>query len=125
MVGIGVKMVSMSEPQGLERAINDPSEWGTPKRGQKSEKRRRGAVVSVRMTEDELAAVQHQAARVGQTVGTFMRESALGTDVRATSVNATKLLTPATTSAPMDSSLTRLTEPKPWLQLTGGPLLTR
>ena len=61
----------------LIAAIDDPSEWGTPRRGRKSEKRQRSAVVSVRMTQDELARVQAEAHAVGQTVGTYMREVAL------------------------------------------------
>jgi hypothetical protein len=70
----------MSSSEELDRAINDPAEWGTPQRGRKSEKRQRGAVVSVRMTEEELLKVQERAARSGQTVGAFMREAALGSD---------------------------------------------
>jgi len=62
----------------LVRAIDDASEWGTPKPGRKSEKRQRSAMVSVRMTEDELARVQAEAHALNQTVGTFMREVALG-----------------------------------------------
>jgi len=70
-------MEPMSSAEEMDRAINDPAEWGAPKRGRKSEKRQRDAVVSVRMTAAELESVQGKAARTGQTVGSFMRESAL------------------------------------------------
>lgn len=67
----------------LVRAIDDASEWGTPKPGRKSEKRQRSAVVSVRMTQDELARVQAEAQALNQTVGTYMREVALGCQSRS------------------------------------------
>jgi len=69
--------MSTSDEADLIGAIDDASEWGTPKRGRKSEKRQRSAVVSVRMTQDELARVQAEAQAVGQTVGTYMRDVAL------------------------------------------------
>lgn len=69
--------MSTSEADSLH-AIDDASEWGTPKPGRKSEKRQRSAVVSVRMTQDELARVQTEARALDQTVGTYMREVALG-----------------------------------------------
>ena len=69
--------MSTSEADSL-RAIDDASEWGTPTPGRKSEKRQRSAVVSVRMTQDELARVQAEAQALNQTVGTYMREVALG-----------------------------------------------
>ncbi len=69
--------MSTSDEADLIRAIYDASEWGTPKRGRKSEKRQRSSVVSSRMTQDELAHVQAEAQAVGQTVGTYMRDVAL------------------------------------------------
>jgi hypothetical protein len=69
--------MSTSDEADLIGAIDDASEWGTPKRGRKSEKRQRSAVVSVRMTQDELARVQAEAQAAGQTVGTYMRDVAL------------------------------------------------
>ena len=69
--------MSTSDEADLIGAIDDASEWGTPKRGRKSEKRQRSAVVSVRMTQDELARVQAEAQAAGQTVGTYMRHVAL------------------------------------------------
>lgn len=56
----------------------DASEWGTPKPGRKSEKRQRSAVVNVRMTQAELAYVQAEARARRLTVGTYMREVAMG-----------------------------------------------
>ena len=81
MVYIEGTMVPMSTPEDLDRAINDPDEWGTPKRGRKSEKRQRSAVVSVRMTDAELAIVQAKAQAAGQTIGAYMRDEALGRHV--------------------------------------------
>jgi len=74
--------MSTSEADSL-RAIDDASEWGTPKPGRKSEKRQRSAVVSVRMTQGELARVQAEAQALNQTVGTYMRDVALGRQVKA------------------------------------------
>jgi hypothetical protein len=67
----------MSDGDELDLAINDPSQWDQPKRAPRSEKRRRDAVVSVRMTQEELEAVQLRASLGHQTVGTFIREAAL------------------------------------------------
>jgi len=67
----------MPEPEDFDRAINDPSEWGPPKKGRKSEKRQRSAVVSVRMTEAELATVQAKAQAAGHTIGAYMRDLAV------------------------------------------------
>lgn len=53
------------------------SEWGTPKRGRKSEKRQRSAVVSVRLNQEELAHIQQLAKEKGQTISTYMRERAI------------------------------------------------
>lgn len=71
-------MPMSTDEADLVRALDDASEWGVPKPGRKSEKRQRSAMVSVRMTEDELARVQAEAHALNQTVGTFMREVALG-----------------------------------------------
>lgn len=95
-------MVAMSSAEHVDRAINDPAEWGTPQRGRKSEKRQRGAVISVRMTEAELQAVQEKAARSGQTVGTFMRQSALRSDaaIDGVRVQVAQSVTPARNESP-------------------------
>ena len=95
-------MESMTSAEEMDRTINDPAEWDTPKPGRKSEKRQRGVVVSVRMTEAELETVQENAARAGQTVGAFMRESALSANVAEdrTNVHAAQATTPARTESP-------------------------
>lgn len=64
----------------LDKAIDDPEEWGTPQRSartRKSEKRQRVAVVSVRLTEAELELIQQFAANAGVSVGAYMRDTAL------------------------------------------------
>lgn len=112
--------VSMSNSEKLDRAIDDPSEWATPQRSRKSEKRQRGAVVSVRMTEVELEVVQEKAASVNKTVGTFMRESALQ---RQVSIEAPPVRRPflfhASTAAPLRDApavVRDLPPPAPWYQ---------
>lgn len=77
MVGIEGTMGRMSDSEDPTLAINDPAAWGPPKKGRKSEKRQRSTVVSVRMTQDELAAIQEKAKVYGHTIGTYMREVAL------------------------------------------------
>lgn len=57
--------------------IDDASEWGTPKRARKSEKRQRSVVVSVRLNQRELAHIQALAKEKGQTISTYMRERAI------------------------------------------------
>ncbi len=61
----------------LDHALDDPQEWDEPRRAAKSEKRQRSAVVSVRMSEEELAIVQDRAHAAGQTLGAYMRDLAL------------------------------------------------
>ena len=61
----------------LDHALDDPQAWDQPRRAAKSEKRQRSAVVSVRMSEAELATVQHRAHAAGQTLGAYMRDLAL------------------------------------------------
>jgi hypothetical protein len=51
--------------------------YDEPRRAPKSEKRQRGAVVSVRFTPDELAAVEERAERAGVPISTFLRDTAL------------------------------------------------
>lgn len=88
-------MAAMSDFEQAADRFNDPTQWGTPKKGRKSEKRQRSAVVSVRMTDSELATVQQKAQAVGQTIGSYMREVALGTYVAPT-VGARYWLPPRT-----------------------------
>ncbi len=61
----------------LDHALDDPDEWDEPRPAAKSEKRQRSAVVSVRMSEAELAVVQDRAHAAGQTLGAYMRDLAL------------------------------------------------
>ena len=70
-------MSSMSEPEDASLAIDDSAAWGTPKRGRKSEKRQRSAVVSVRLSQAELELIQEKARERGETVGTYMRRAAI------------------------------------------------
>lgn len=74
-------MSSMAHDEEIEATLGDPEAWEVPSRGpkRKSEKRRRGAVISVRLSPEELEAVQAAAASTGESVSTYMREQALRT----------------------------------------------
>jgi len=65
----------------LESMRDDPEAWGEPTNKtpakRKSERRQRGALVSVRFSPDELAAVQAHAAEVGTSVSGYLRDLAL------------------------------------------------
>jgi hypothetical protein len=63
----------------IEAQRDVPEAWGEPEPGRKrkSEHRQRGALVSVRFTPDELAAVQAHAARAGTSVSGYLRDIAL------------------------------------------------
>lgn len=63
----------------LEAMVEDEDAWEAPSRApkKKSEQRKRGAMVSVRLTPDELASVQRSAEREGKTISNFMRSRAL------------------------------------------------
>jgi hypothetical protein len=65
----------------IEAARDDPEAWGDPtpnvKRKPKSERRQRGAMVSVRFSPAELAAVQTQADNAGASVSGYIRSLAL------------------------------------------------
>lgn len=77
MVGVGGTMASMSDPEDAGPAIDDSAAWGAPKRGRKSEKRQRSAVVSVRLSQAELELIQEKARERGETIGTYMRQAAM------------------------------------------------
>jgi len=67
----------------LDEMLGDAAAWDTPARAskkKKSERRQRGAMVSVRLSPDELATVQRAAERVGQSLSAFMRHRALDSD---------------------------------------------
>lgn len=62
----------------IEAMRDDPDAWGEPvKRKPKSERRQRGAMVSVRFTPEELAAVQAHADQAGASVSGYIRNLAL------------------------------------------------
>jgi hypothetical protein len=62
----------------IEAMRDDPDAWGEPvKRKPKSERRQRGAMVSVRFTPEELATVQAHADQVGASVSGYIRNLAL------------------------------------------------
>jgi predicted DNA binding CopG/RHH family protein len=64
----------------LEKAMNDPTEWGEPideGRPRRSEKRQRAAMISIRLSPEELSAVQEEATARGVSVSRYVRECAL------------------------------------------------
>jgi hypothetical protein len=67
--------------QQIETMRDDAEAWGEPsaepERKRKSERRQRGALVSVRFTPDELASVQEHAAEAGTSVSGYLRNLAL------------------------------------------------
>ena len=80
------KIASMKEhelAEQIEAMRDDPEAWGEPvaepQRKRKSERRQRGAMVSVRFSPDELAAVQAHAAEAGMSVSGYLRSLALET----------------------------------------------
>lgn len=65
----------------IEAMRDDAEAWGEPvtepARKRKSERRQRGAMVSVRFSPDELASVQEHAADAGMSVSGYLRSLAL------------------------------------------------
>lgn len=64
----------------LEAAMDDPTEWGDAipdTRSGRSEKRQRAAMISIRLTAQELETVQARAANRGLSVSQYVRELAL------------------------------------------------
>jgi hypothetical protein len=65
----------------IEAMRDDAEVWGEPvtepARKRKSERRQRGAMVSVRFSPDELASVQEHAADAGMSVSGYLRNLAL------------------------------------------------
>lgn len=77
----------------IEGMKDDPDAWGEPdpapgKSSRRSERRRRGAVVSVRLTVDELERVQAYAHNRGLSLSGALRTAALEAAQRATKVVA-------------------------------------
>ncbi len=84
MAAGGGKIVHMEErelAEQIEAMCDDAEAWGEPvaepERKRKSERRQRGAMVSVRFSPDELAAVQEHAAGAGMSVSGYLRNLAL------------------------------------------------
>jgi hypothetical protein len=77
----GMKEHELAEQ--IEAMRDDPDAWGEPvakpERKQKSERRQRGAMVSVRFSPDELAVVQAHAAEADMSVSGYLRNLALET----------------------------------------------
>jgi hypothetical protein len=67
----------------IEAMRDDTEAWGDPvpepELKRKSERRQRGAMVSVRFTPDELASVQAHAVEAGTSVSGYLRNLALAT----------------------------------------------
>jgi predicted DNA binding CopG/RHH family protein len=64
----------------VEAAMNDPSQWADepiPVRARRSEKRQRAAMISIRLSSEELEAVQAEAATRGLSVSRYVRDRAL------------------------------------------------
>jgi hypothetical protein len=60
--------------------MNDSTEWGEPVdegRSRRSEKRQRAAMISIRVTAEELSAVQEAATARGLSVSRYVRDCAL------------------------------------------------
>jgi predicted DNA binding CopG/RHH family protein len=101
----------------LEKAMADPSEWGEPireSRPPRSEKRQRAAMISIRLTADELSAVQAQATARGLSVSGYVRDAALRTVQRSLVVTSTHMLpanSPAETRNPVIVSTPSLARP--------------
>lgn len=77
--GMMVPMTEQELAAEIEAQRDVPEAWGEPEpeRKRKSERRQRGALVSVRFTPDELAVVQAHAARAGTSVSGYVRDIAL------------------------------------------------
>lgn len=64
----------------VEAAMDDPNQWADepiPPRVRRSEKRQRAAMISIRLSSEELEAVQAEAAARGLTVSRYVRDRAL------------------------------------------------
>lgn len=64
----------------VEAAMADPTQWADEPllvRARRSEKRQRAAMISIRLSEEELEAVQAEAAARGLSVSRYVRDRAL------------------------------------------------
>lgn len=72
----------------IEKAMDDPSEWGDPlppKR--RSERRQRHAMISIRLSSQELEQLQWAADFRGITISKYVREQALKGSSRCVKIN--------------------------------------
>jgi hypothetical protein len=81
-------MDERSLAEQIEASKDDPEAWGEveapPVKRRGSERRQRGAVVSVRLTADELSRIQQYAAETGLSVSGALRDAALAVADAAT-----------------------------------------
>ncbi len=104
----------------IEAMRDDAEAWGEPSpepaRKRKSERRQRGAMVSVRFSPDELASVQTHAAKAHTSVSGYLRNLALAAArqpiVTVTWVGATTINAPSTE----ERFLVREDQVPAWLQ---------
>jgi predicted DNA binding CopG/RHH family protein len=86
----------------IEAEMNDPDAWGEPEDApapkRRSERRQRAAVVSVRLNESELEAVQEYAAGRGLSLSGVLRTATL--EVAATVAAAKAVAAAAAVAAP-------------------------
>jgi hypothetical protein len=87
----------------IEAMRDDPEAWGepvpAPGRKRKSERRQRGAMVSVRFSQEELASVRAHATEAGTSVSGYLRDLALA-DARRPVVIMTWVGSATTINAP-------------------------
>jgi hypothetical protein len=105
----------------VEAMRDEPDAWGSPvqepRPKRKSERRQRGALVSVRFSPEELEAVQQEAARNGATVSGYLRGLAL--EASQHEVVTPAWMCAAVTNLPGtdERSLLRwIPDPSPWFQ---------
>src|SRR5579875_135776 len=100
-----------------EKAMADPSEWGEPireSRHLRSEKRHRAAMISIRLTAEELTAVQTEATARGLSVSAYVRDAALRPAQLSSPITAMHRLpvnSPADTQNPIIVSAQNLATP--------------
>jgi hypothetical protein len=92
-----------SESRDPLTELSDPDEWGAPEptKRRKSDKRRRGVVVSVRLAPAELEAIEQRAKDRGVAIGTYLRECALTTVPMATTTPEVQVSSKSSFSSPV------------------------
>jgi len=105
----------------VEAMRDDAEAWGDPVQEpaskRKSERRQRGAMVSVRFLPDELEAVQAQAAAAGESVSGYLRNLAVAAS-RSSPRTTTWTVAAVTNISSTDESLVLrwVPDPSPWFQ---------